>query len=332
VVECRHLASLRAAAHGRPASVKYRKFGTTGLQVSELGLGAWQLGNRKDWADGPDERASLQIIGAALDAGVTFFDTAPNYAEGRSGRLLGQGLRGHRDEVVLCTKFGHTPEGTDFSAASLRGSIEASLRQLQTDVIDIVLMHNPPPEMYDGRLAPHYELLDEIKQEGLIRAYGASVDWPQDIDTVLATTDSKALEVYLSVFHQETWDAVERAGAAGVGSVVKVALESGWLAGTYNAESVFCDVRSRWTPQQVRRRAALTARFLELVPPGWTPARTALRFALANPGVATVIPGSKSLAQLTDNLRAAQGELPADVLAALRELFAREIEGDPVGW
>lgn len=311
--------------------MRYREFGTTGLTVSEIGLGAWQLGNAKDW-NGPDERESLAIIGAALEAGITFFDTAPNYAAGRSGELLGRGLRGHRDEVVLCTKFGHTPEGTDFSAEALRGSVERSLRQLQTDVIDILLIHSPPREMFDGRLVPHYGLLEDLKQEGLIRAYGVSLDWPNEIDTVLATTDSKALEVYLSVFHQETWEATERAGAAGAGSVVKVALESGWLAGKYDAASVFSDVRARWTPEEVRRRADLTARFLELVPEGWTPVQTALRFVLANTGVSTVIPGTKSIAQLEASLLAADDDLPADVLSALRDLFAQEIAGDPVGW
>lgn len=311
--------------------MRYREFGATGLTVSEIGLGAWQLGNAKDW-NGPDEQESLAVIGAALDAGVTFFDTAPNYAGGQSGELLGRGLRGHRDEVVLCTKFGHTPEGTDFSPEALRGSVERSLRQLQTDVIDILLIHSPPREMYDGRLVPHYGLLEELKHEGLIRAYGASLDWPQEIDTVLETTGSQALEVYLSVFHQEPWEATERAGGAGVGSVVKVALESGWLAGKYDATSVFSDIRSRWTPEDLRRRAALTTRFLELVPEGWTPVQTALRFVLANRGVSTVIPGTKSVAQLRASLQAADGDLPDDVLAGLRKLFEQEIAGHPVGW
>ncbi len=311
--------------------MRYREFGTTGLTVSEIGLGAWQLGNRKDW-DGPDEAGSLAVVGAALDAGVTFFDTAPGYAEGNSERLLGRGLRGHRDRVVLCTKFGHSPEGTDFSPEALRGSVERSLRQLETDVIDIVLMHSPPRELFDGRTVPHYEILEDLKREGLIRAYGASLDWPEDIDTVLETTDSKAFEVYLSVFHQETWEATERAGKAGAGSVVKVALESGWLAGRYDASSTFTGVRSRWSSQEVQRRGALTARFLELVPEGWTPVQTALRFVLANSGVSTVIPGTRSIAQLESSLAAADGDLPADVLAALRTLFAQEIAGDPLPW
>jgi aryl-alcohol dehydrogenase-like predicted oxidoreductase len=312
--------------------VRYREFGDTGLRVSEIGLGAWQLGNRTDWAGGPDEAESRAIVRAALDGGVTFFDTAPGYGEGESSRILGEALRGHRDEVVLCTKFGHSAEGTDFSVERLRGSVEHSLRQLQTDVIDMVLMHNPPAELYDGTRTSHYEAFEQLKTEGLIRAYGGSLDGPQELDTLLATTRSRAVEVYLSAFHQETWSAVERAGAAGVGSVVKVALESGWLAGRYAADSVFTDIRARWSPEEIRRRAELTERFTKLVPAGLTPAQTALRFVLANSGVSTVIPGAKSVAQVASNLAAADDDLPAETVAEIRQLFADHIAAAPLPW
>jgi len=195
-----------------------------------------------------------------------------------------------------------------------------------------VLLHSPPAELFDGRRVAHYEIFEELRREGLIRAYGASLDWPENIDTVLATTDGKAFEVYLSAFHQETWEATERAGAAGAGSVVKVALESGWLAGRYDAATTFSDVRARWSPDEVRRRAELTGRFLELVPQGWSAVQTALRFVLANSGVSTVIPGSKSVTQLKANLQAADEDLPADVVAALRALFAEQLAGDPLPW
>ncbi|GAA1966709.1 aldo/keto reductase [Catenulispora subtropica] len=312
--------------------MRYRAFGDTGMTVSEIGLGAWQLGNTTDWAGGPDRAESLAIVGAALDAGVTFFDTAPNYAGGHSEDLLGQALEGRRDEVVLCTKFGNHPGGQDFSAKAIRGSVERSLRRLRTGHLDIVLFHSPPHELLDGRVASHYEVFESLKREGLIRAYGGSVDWPADIETMLATTKSKAFEVWLSALHQEPWEATELAGAAGAGSVVKVALESGWLAGRYDGTSTFTDIRSRWSPEQLRRRAELTADFMALVPQGLTPVQTALRFVLANSGVSTVIPGTKSVAQLRANIAAADEDLPAETVEALRKLFAEKIAGDPLDW
>jgi len=194
------------------------------------------------------------------------------------------------------------------------------------------VLHNPPREMYDGTKTSHYEVLEDLKAAGMIRAYGASLDWPEEIETLQSTTDSGAIEVYLSVFHQETWKATEKASAAGIGCVVKVPLESGWLAGRYDASTVFRDVRSRWSAAEIRRRADLVARFREALPPGMAPAHAALLFVLANTGVSTVIPGAKSVAQLTANLAAADADLPADVVEALRALFAEHIEGDPLRW
>ena len=120
-----------------------RPLGRTGLEVSEIGLGAWQLGNPV-WQMN-DHAEALRIVEAALDKGCNFFDTAPGYGACRSEEILGQALAPHRDRVVLCSKFGHTAEGgSDFSRAAVRPSIEASLRRLRTDRLDVCLLHNPP--------------------------------------------------------------------------------------------------------------------------------------------------------------------------------------------
>ena len=131
--------------------MKLRPFGNTGMNVSEIGLGAWQLAN-PEWGVN-DRNEALRIMQKSLEAGCNFFDTAPGYGGGVSEELLGQALKSVRKDVILCTKFGHTAEGvTDFSTSAIRPSIEASLRRLQTDYLDIVLMHNPPREMMDGRV------------------------------------------------------------------------------------------------------------------------------------------------------------------------------------
>src|SRR5262245_4593634 len=127
-----------------------RPFGTTGMNVSEIGLGAWQLAN-PDW-NLHDTNEALQIIYESLEAGCNFFDTAPGYGYGRSEELLGQGLKGIRHNVIICTKFSHhSPDGGDgFETAQIRPVLEGSLRQLQTDYVDILLLHNPPRELMDG--------------------------------------------------------------------------------------------------------------------------------------------------------------------------------------
>lgn len=307
-----------------------RTLGSTGIEVGVVGLGAWQLGNEA-W-NGPDEDESLRIVDEALALGVTLFDIAPNYAGGRSEALLGRALEGRREQAVLCTKFGYMPEGvTDFSADRLEASVEGSLAQLRTDHLDVLLLHGPPPELLDGS-APHYAVLERLRDAGVIRAYGVSVDWAHELDRVLDTTGSQVAEVLLNAFHQDPLAAVERAAEQGVGVLAKVPLDSGWLSGKYRAGSTFGGVRARWSAEQIERRAALVGRFERALPPGTSTPHGALRYLLRRPAVSAVIPGAKSVAQLRDNVAAADGSLPATAAEAVEELWEREIRADPVPW
>ncbi|MDQ1723965.1 MAG: hypothetical protein QOG52_993 [Frankiaceae bacterium] len=313
--------------------VPTRPFGTTGIEVSRLGLGAWQLGRSSTWLNGPSEREAVDLVHAAVDAGISFIDTAPGYADGQSELNVGAGLRGRRDKVVLCTKFGHTPEGgSNWESGAIRASVERSAQRLGTDHIDIVVLHNPPPEVLDGKQSDHYEVLESLVEEGLIRAYGASVDNSADIDTVLTTSSSNALEVRMSALYQEPWDAIGRAHDNGAGVVIKVPLESGWLTGKYGRDARFSDVRSRWTRDEVTRRAALVDEFRALLPQGMGLISGALRFLLAHEGVSTVIPGTKSLTQLQSTLGAAGDPLPAETVQEIRTWYAEKLGAKPLNW
>ena len=313
-----------------------RSLGMTGLTVSSIGLGAWQLGtgavDNPAWADGPDADMSHAIVQAALELGVNFFDTAPGYASGRSEELLGDALEGRRAEVVLCTKFGHTAEGgTDWKASSIEASIEVSLVRLKTDYLDIVLLHSPPPDLLDGS-SPHYGELARLQASGMIRSYGASVDFGASVDQLIDTTDSQVLEIWFNAIHQEPLPALERADAKGIGVIVKVPLDSGWLAGRYTADSVFSDVRRRWTPEQIARRADLVQRFGELLPDGLAMTHGALAFVLSQRFVSTVIPGAKSVTQLRENVAAADVKLSQETVDAIRRLWEDEIRDAQLPW
>ena len=313
--------------------VPTRPFGSTGIEVSRLGLGAWQLGRSSAWLNGPSEREAVDLIHAAVDAGISFIDTAPGYADGQSELNVGAGLRGRRDKVVLCTKFGHTPEGgSNWESGAIRASVERSAQRLGTDHIDIVVLHNPPAEILDGKQSDHYEVLETLVEEGLIRAYGASVDNSADIDTVLTTSSSNALEVRMSALYQEPWDAIGRAHDKGAGVIIKVPLESGWLTGKYGRDARFSDVRSRWTRDEVTRRAALVDEFRALLPQGMGLISGALRFLLAHEGVSTVIPGTKSLAQLQSTLGAAGDPLADETVQEIRTWYADKLEAKPLNW
>jgi aryl-alcohol dehydrogenase-like predicted oxidoreductase len=309
-----------------------RPFGTTGMQVSEIGLGAWQLAN-PDWHLN-DTGEALRIVEQSLAAGCNFFDTAPGYGYGRSEELLGQALKPVRHDVIICTKFSHHGDGEHdgFETQHIRPVLEGSLRRLQTDYVDMLLLHNPPRELMDGRTASQYEELERLKAEGKVREYGVSLDWKDELDLVVETTKSKAVEVMYNAFYQEPRDAFAAAQARGVGLIVKVPLDSGWLSGRYRGNSSFTDVRSRWSPEVLARRGALIEQFAALVPPGTSLAHAALQYTLAHPAVSTVIPGAKTVAQALDNFAAADRRLPDDVVRAIDALWERELKGDPLPW
>jgi len=311
--------------------MKLRPFGNTGMNVSEIGLGAWQLAN-PDWGVS-DRNEGVRIVQKSLEAGCNFFDTAPGYGGGVSETLLGQALKPVRKEVIICTKFGHTAEGvTDFSVKAIRPSIEASMRRLQTDYLDIVLMHNPPRETMDGRVASQYEEFEKLKAEGLIREYGVSLDWREEAELVIDTTKSKALEVFFNALYQEPLPAFQKAYENGVGIIIKVPLDSGWLSGRYRGDHQFNDIRKRWPPEVLARRSELVEQFAALVPEGTFMAHAALQFIMAQPQVSTIIPGAKSVEQALNNFAAADKQLSPEVVQSMYDLWKREIESEPLPW
>jgi aryl-alcohol dehydrogenase-like predicted oxidoreductase len=237
--------------------------------------------------------------------------------------------------VVLCTKFGHPANGpSDFSVPALRPSIESSMQRLQTSYLDVLLVHNPPAEWLDGRRSGLYAELERLKEAGLLRSYGVSVDTRADMLTAMRSTGSTVIEVLFNAFQQDMLACFDEARERGIGLIAKVPLDSGWLSGKYRSDSRFVGVRERWSAAVIARRAALVDQFSELLPPGVPIAQAALRYILACPQVSTVIPGARSAQQVLENLEAADAPnlLDADVLKAIHALWQREIEAAPLPW
>lgn len=312
--------------------MEQRQLGGSGIAASVIGFGAWQLNNAL-WG-GPDERTSIDLVQAALAAGCNFFDVAPGYGDGAGETLLGQALRGRRQDAVVCTKFGHGgPGGEDFSINGLRSSLEGSLRRLRTDYVDVLLLHNPPPALLDGHLAADvYGELGDLQRAGQVRAFGASVDFAKDLRQLAQTTRSQAAEVLFNAFLQDTRRAFPAARDNALGLIAKVPLDSGWLSGKYDAQSRFDGIRERWSQEDIARRAALVDKFRGLLPDGMPLAQAALRFVLSHPEITTVIPGVKSRQQLKANISAAEEPLPPDCVTAIHELWHDEIEDHPLPW
>jgi len=146
------------------------------------------------------------------------------------------------------------------------------------------------------------------------------------------TTQSKALEVFFNALYQEPLPAFQKAHENGVGIIVKVPLDSGWLSGRYRKGHQFDDIRKRWPPEVVARRSELVEQFAALVPEGTSMAHAALQFILAQPQVSTIIPGAKSAEQALDNFAAADKQLSQEVVQSMYDLWEREIMSDPLPW
>lgn len=279
-----------------------------------------------------EDAAAVKLVHEALDRGMNFFDTAPGYSHGKSEELLGEALRGRRIQAVINTKFGHGADGvTDFAAKQIRTSIEGSLKRLQSDYVDSVLIHNPPFDILDGKYG-HYEELEKLKAEGKILTYGVSVDSVPEMQEVIQHTGIGVMEVMFNIFYQETAEAFKLAQENNIAIIVKVPLDSGWLSGKYNSQSTFEGVRSRWSPEVIAKRAAMLERIKFITDEETTLTMAALRFILAYPEVTTVIPGVRNRSQLIENISASDGVMPQEHVKRLQELWATELKDQHPGW
>ena len=311
--------------------MKKRPYGSTGKFVSEIGFGGWQLGNTRDWGNMNDEEG-IRLVHQAIERGINFFDTAPGYGFGKSEELLGRALKGRRNEVIVNTKFGHDSKGhEDFSPTRIREAVEDSLRRLQTDYLDSILLHNPPVDILCGKES-HYDILEKLKNEGKILAYGASVDSSGEMIELINNSNSGIIEVMFNIFYQEPSEAFKKAQERNIGIITKVPLDSGWLSGKYNSNSKFQGIRSRWSDETIKQRSDLLNKISFITDDNTTMIQAALRFILSYSEVSTVIPGIRNLEQLKENLSATDAVMPQEHVEKLKELWRKEIRNKKFEW
>jgi aryl-alcohol dehydrogenase-like predicted oxidoreductase len=313
--------------------MKYKKYIKDSISISEIGLGAWQLGQNSGWKS-MTEMEAIKLVHKSLDFGINFFDTAPNYGHGTGEERLGKALKNvERSKIVINTKFGHTHTGTlNFSSNYIRESLEGSLNRLQVDYVDSLIFHNPPSEYFDGNKNDHYEILERLIEEGKIKAYGASLDTYDDMKLLMDTTNSKVIETFFNIFHQDTLRGFEKAQDKEVGIIVKIPLDSGWLTGKYNAESRFNDIRSRWSKDDIETRADLVSKVKSLIGIEENLAQIAIAFCLAYDAVSTVIPGNVNIEQLTGNVQSTDISISQSMIGKLEKLYQYEIKKLNLPW
>jgi len=315
-----------------------RRLGKTGWQVSEIGFGAWGIG--ADWG-AVDDAESLAAMHAAADAGVTFFDTADVYGDGRSERLVGQLLRERPEELVVATKFGRRVP-LDLSAYTYEGFrswIERSRENLGVETVDLVQLHCLPWETYYTPSV--FDACDRLVEERLVRAYGVSVEKVEEALKAIEYPGVATVQIIFNAFRMRPAErffrqAVER----DVGVIARVPLASGLLTGKFDRGSRFADDDHRAynrhgeafdvgeTFSGVDFDTGLEAvdELRPLVPPGATLAQLALRFILDFDAVSTVIPGAKTPDQARANAAAAGlPPLAEETHAVIADVYRRRI-------
>lgn len=315
------------------AAMNYRPYLQDGIVVSELGFGAWQLGVDSGWKSVSDVEAD-RMIRTALDEGINFFDTAPNYGHGTSESRLGNVLGSlDRGTIVVNSKFGRLDTGeVDFSADLIRGSVERSLKRLKMDYLDSVIIHSPPAELLDGNKNDHYDVLERLVEEGKILAYGASVDAQDEITTLLTTTNAKVIQSFFNILHQDCTGAFDMVNEKGATVIAKIPFDSGWLTGKYSAASQFTGVRARWSEDEIEQRAELVDRVVQILGDEVPLITAALLFCTSFEEVSTVIPGAVSVAQLQSNIRSMQDSLDPALRDALVTFFEQEVRALRLPW
>lgn len=318
--------------------MEYASLGSTGFETSRVGFGAWAIG--ADWGNVTEDDA-MAALNTALDEGVTFFDTADVYGDGRSERLIAR-LRAARPTTpfTVATKAGrrlnpHVASG--YTPANIEAFIDRSLTNLNVDSLELVQLHCPPTDVYyDPDL---FAGLDDMVRRGKVRHYGVSVERVEEALKAIEYPGVETVQIIFNVLRQRPAELFfARARQRDIGVIVRVPLASGLLTGKMRRDTTFADDDHRKynrhgeafdvgeTFAGIDYETGLDAveELRALVPDGATMAQLALRWILMFDAVSTVIPGGKNPAQVTANARAAA--LPAlapEVMDAITGIYDR---------
>jgi len=296
--------------------MEYRIAGRTGIRVSAVGFGLWTISTT--WWGIEDESHGLDLLRQAYDLGITFFDTADTYGNGKGETMLAEALGPVRQHIVIATKFGydfyrHGEKRTgqrelpqDFSPSYVRFAVEESLRRLRTDYIDIYQLHNPRMWAIDSDEL--FATLEDLKSEGKIRAYGAAlgpaIGWEGEGLAAMRRRHVGTLQIIYNMLEQDPGRRLlATAEEEGVGVLVRVPHSSGLLEGKFTPETVFppTDHRSHrpreWLTDGLKKLEKLT--FLT-EGTGRTMGQAAIQFILASPAAASVLPNIYDAGQLRE--------------------------------
>ena len=320
--------------------MKSRTLGNTNYQVSEIGFGAWAIG--ADWGEVSEDEARA-ALGAAVDAGMNFIDTADVYGLGRSERIIGEFLKDRPEKITVATKMGRGSKKWDDGYDEIARAAENSIKNLGVDALDLVQLHCIPTDTLKAGKA--FENLQKVKDAGLIRHYGASVETIDEALFCIRNSAATTLQIIFNIFRQRIISGMLRAAKVNkVGLIARVPLASGLLAGKYspdhrfgdddhrqyNADGQMFNVGETFAGIPFRAGVELAGQVEEILRDecaGATLAQKSLRWILDHEAISTVIPGAKSPAQAEENAAAAAlPKLSDEAHQRLAKLYAEQID------
>ncbi|HEA28907.1 MAG TPA: aldo/keto reductase [Leeuwenhoekiella sp.] len=319
--------------------MKNRTLGNNGFEVSEVGLGCWQIG--ADWGSEIAKNEAEQILDKAAASGITFYDTADVYGDGRSEKLVGEFLKKQEKTVKVATKFGRDgaifPD--NYTERGLRDCVEASRKRLGVEKIDLLQLHCIPiEELKKGDI---FDLLRTLQKEGKIAHFGASVESVEEGLICLEQDGLQSLQVIFNIFRQKlVKELLPQAQAKGVGIIVRLPLASGLLTGKFTKDTSFeendhrnfnqngevFNVGETFAGLPFEKGVELTDELKKMCPENMTLTEMSLRWILDHKAVSTIIPGASSSKHIAAN--ATVSELPSlsnELMKTLEEFYTTKV-------
>jgi len=320
--------------------MNYRPLGRTGWKISEISFGAWAIGGA--WGN-VDDQESLAALHAALDGGVNFFDTADVYGDGHSERLLAKLKKERKEKFYIATKAGRRlPVQTvaGYNRKNLTAWVNRSLKNLNTDTIDLLQLHCPHPEVF---YRPEvFGILDDLVKAGKLRHYGVSVEKVEEALKAIEFPNVQSVQIIFNIFRQRPAELFfAEAQRRKVGILARVPLASGLLSGKISRDSKFAkddhrnfnrhgeafDRGETFSGVDFETGLRAVGQLKQLVPPGATLAQLALRWILESPAVTCAIPGAKRPTQVTENIAASDlKHLSPATMKKIGAIYTRQIK------
>jgi aryl-alcohol dehydrogenase-like predicted oxidoreductase len=316
-----------------------RELGRTGWKVSTISFGAWAIGGT--WGPVEDEE-SLAALHRALDLGVNFFDTADVYGDGRSERLLAQLRKSRREQFYIATKAGRRldpHQAIGYNRQNLTAFVERTLRNLETDSLDLLQLHCPPTPVF--YMPEVFGVLDDLVKAGKLRHYGVSVEKVEEALKAIEYPGVQSVQIIFNIFRQRPADLFfAQAQRRRVGILARLPLSSGMLAGkmsratffspddhrAFNRQGAAFDRGETFSGVDFETGLKAVEALRPIVPPGATLAQLALRWVLMFPAVTCAIPGAKRVAQVEENLGAAAlPPLPNETMARITNIYEQRV-------